>query len=304
MDIFHLAITKHFKKLRNSRFIRYLFTEPSACMGYLCGKILAISVGRARALNVECVKIGFRLEHDWDMYYGRIHRQYFEQQEVDLIYCTILAKKRYSKYDRLYKLTYRYYEPDGSLLAEWSRDWVIRTNTWEPQFTSWWGWYDPGHWTPGKYEVQILIDGIEVGNDWFVIDPPPPPKPPPTPAELLHQPIVRFYALSAGTSQKELRQSGIRFPQQTTHKVFCELTVCNLLYKQSDRQFSVTAQCFTVDEKLLWEDHRNWLIRSQEQGPLILWELQVHEGWSPGIYRVDILINGLDFAWGAFAIEA
>jgi hypothetical protein len=64
------------------------------------------------------------------------------------------------------------------------------------------------------------------------------------------------------------------------------------------------AQCYTVDEKLMWEDRLDWLIKAQEQEPLISWELQVSGGWGTGIYRVDILIDGLDFAWGAFAIEA
>ena len=102
------------------------------------------------------------------------------------------------------------------------------------------------------------------------------------------------------------RQYNIRFPHQTINKLFCELTVRNLLYEQSDRQYAVAVQCYSIDEKLLWEVNHDWLIKAQEQELelVISWELQVSGQWSPGIYRVDILIDELDFAWGAFAIEA
>jgi hypothetical protein len=90
--------------------------------------------------------------------------------------------------------------------------------------------------------------------------------------------------------------------QQTTRWVICELTVRNQLYPPQDRTYHVTAQCYTAEGKLLWEDRRDWPITSQEREPSLSWGLQAGH-WTPGVYRVEILINGDEFAWGVFAIE-
>jgi len=116
--------------------------------------------------------------------------------------------------------------------------------------------------------------------------------------------VVRFYPVVSGAPLQVERQYNIHFSHQAINKLFCELTVRNLLYEQSDRQYGVAVHCYSIDEKLLWEIHHDWLLKAQEQELVISWELQVPGGWSPGIYRVDILIDELDFAWGAFAIEA
>ena len=76
----------------------------------------------------------------------------------------------------------------------------------------------------------------------------------------------------------------------------------NLLYGQQDWTYRVTAQCYTSEDKLLWEDRRDWLITSQKQEPSTSWGLEVGQ-WTAGIYRLDILIDGKDFAWGAFTLE-
>ena len=64
----------------------------------------------------------------------------------------------------------------------------------------------------------------------------------------------------------------------------------------------MTVQCSTVEERLLWESKPTWQISSQEQEPSISWSIQT-SGWSQGIYSVVILIDGKEFAWGAFTIE-
>src|SRR5688572_54018 len=119
-----------------------------------------------------------------------------------------------------------------------------------------------------KVGLQLLLDRVDVFKICFTIEPPPWKMP----AEVLHQPLVRFYPVVSGTPLKETRQYNIRFPYQTTHKLICELMVHNQLYEQSDRTYAVTAQCYTDDEKLLWEDHHDWLVRAQEQEPLNSWE--------------------------------
>jgi hypothetical protein len=231
--------------------------------------------------------------------------RHLRQQSTCLIIWEITLRKVRRQPDRLYKLIFRLYnKSEMKLLDEDCRDLFIRSNEVYPRVVKAWGHEYKANWQPGDYEVQLLLNGVDVVESCFTIGPAPPPPPPKPAAEVLHQPLVRFFPVGSETPVKETRQYNIRFPHQTTHKLFCELTVRNLLYQQSDRTYIVRVQCYTVDERLLWEDHHDWLIKSQEQEPMILWELQVPEGWRPGIYRVDILIDGLDFAWGTFAIEA
>jgi hypothetical protein len=120
----------------------------------------------------------------------------------------------------------------------------------------------------------------------------PPPKPP---EEVLLHPRVQFSASGRET---------IRFPHQTTREVICKLTVRNLQYGQQYRSYSMTVQCSTVEGRLLWESKSKpaWWVSSQEQEPSISWSIQT-SGWNQGIYRVEILIEGKEFAWGAFTIE-
>ena len=277
--------------------------HPFAFIGCLYGKILAKFLGPAQALNVKIEQIRFFNTQSWD--YTREKRSYatrFPQQSSRNIICEVSVRKLRWQPTRVYSLTCCYYRPDGSLL---NAPGVFLVNPWyekrfshpiEPTWT--------GGWIPGVYTVQVLLDDMEVAKSTFTIEPPvlPPPPPPPPPAEVLQQPSVQFYASETGRFQTESHRYSIRFPQQSTRWVICELTVRNRLYRKHDRTYHLTAQCYTAEGKLLWEDRRNWLITSQEQEPSISWGLQAGQ-WTVGICRVDILIDGEEFAWGAFVIE-
>ena len=64
----------------------------------------------------------------------------------------------------------------------------------------------------------------------------------------------------------------------------------------------MTAQCFTVEGGLVWEETDTWRITSRERETSLSWDIPT-SGWAQGIYRVEILIDGKEFAWGVFAIE-
>ena len=203
---------------------------------------------------------------------------------------------------RLYKLVFRCTpELEDKLLWEDHHDLRL---TGRQHFSLKTGWDKPGPWPPGHYKIHLLLDGVEVAQRLIYIEQPPPPPPP---IEMLQQPSVKFYAcMISGGFQIWSRPASIRFPKQTTSSVICQLTVGNLLSGQQDWTFRVTAQCYTAEDKLLWEDRRDWRITSQTQASLwgntLLWRLEVGQ-WTAGIYRVDILIDGKDFAWGAFILE-
>ena len=192
---------------------------------------------------------------------------------------------------RLYKLVFRCTpELEDKLLWEDHHDLRL---TGRQQFSLETGWDKPGPWPPGHYKIQLLLDGVEVGQSRILYIEQPPPPPPPI--EMLQQPSVKFYEWEAGSARH-----CIRFPKQAMREVICALKVRYLLYGQKDWTYRLTAQCYTSEDKLLWEDHRDWLITSQE--PSTSWWLDVWQ-WPAGIYRLDILIDGKDFAWGAFILE-
>jgi hypothetical protein len=201
---------------------------------------------------------------------------------------------------RKYTLSYHLYRPDGTLLYHKTEqklkislhDCDISGFEWR---TYGYGWREPGHWPTGVYQADVLIDGARAATGHFTIAPPPPPPPPPPPSELLQQPWVRFYA-SRGEADS------VRFPQQITYEVICTLTVRNTLYGKQDRYYAVTTRCYAIEGRLMFEDKSTWRITSREQEPSISISRNP-SGWAQGIYRVEILIDGKDFAWGAFAIE-
>jgi hypothetical protein len=222
----------------------------------------------------------------------------FPQQTTRFIWCAITVCYVNFQYSRPYTLSYTIYRPDGTVLSHRTVDKLalplegcgISSFTWR-KFG--YGWQYPGYWPTGVYQAEVLIDGVRSGTGSFTIAPPPPPPPPKPPEEVLQLPRVQFYASGRET---------IRFPQQSTREVICKLTVRNLLYQQEYRHYTVSVQWCTNEGRLLWEEKRNWTISSQEQEPSISWGCQT-SGWGQGIYRVEIFIDGKEFAWGAFTFE-
>ena len=156
---------------------------------------------------------------------------------------------------KLYKLVFRY-TTEGKLLWEDRRDVRLQSSYGRQEFTMKLGWdtFDkPRHWPAGVHKMQVLLDGVEIGQSFFTIEPPPPPPPPPTPVEILQQPSVKFYAWETGRIPTEAPRYSIRFPQQSTGWVMCELTVRNLRFGQQDWTYRVTAQGYTAEGRLLWE---------------------------------------------------
>ena len=260
-------------------------------------------VGRA-PLNLQVEKMRFYERGD-DPLPERL-RKYttrFPQQTTRYIICEVyLSVVRYQP-SRMYTLSYSIYRPDGSLLHKTFHKLQISDLVYCVWRTFGYGWPEPGTWLwrAGEYQAEVLLNGVEVARERFSIEPPPPPPPPKPPTEVLQQRQVRFYASWIEASPTGARLDSIRFPQQTTREVICELTVRNLLYQKEYHSYTVTVQWCTGEGRLLWEEKRSWTITSQEQEPSISWGCQT-SGWNQGIYRVEILIDGQEFAWGAFTI--
>jgi hypothetical protein len=320
MDIFSLGTPKNFSEFTRTlttvsqRLLRRFAADPLeyilypiACIGYVYWTIRRRVVGpplvlKGQPLNVRADLQFYEADRGGTRQVVRKYEYIFPDESTRFVMCEVTVRKLCSQPDRLYKLVLCYHKPDGSLLWEHCHDWLIYSRDTRKGLTFAVGYDEPGHWTPGKYNVWLYLDGVYAVQAFFIIRSLPPPPPPPLPAEVLQQPSVQFYASETGRFQTESRRNSVRFPHQTTRWVICELTVRNQLYRWQDRTYHVIAQCYTAEGKLLWEDRCDWPITSQEQEPSLSWALQAGQ-WIVGAYRLEILIDGEDFAWGAFAIE-
>jgi hypothetical protein len=59
-----------------------------------------------------------------------------------------------------YKLTARYFKPDGSSMGEVEYQIVASSERQWFWHSSGWGWKKPGYWKPGDYRVELVIDGL------------------------------------------------------------------------------------------------------------------------------------------------
>ena len=60
--------------------------------------------------------------------------------------------------DEDYALTYKYIGEDGRQLSEFTINTTIKKEWETALFDGHWGWEEPGHWTPGKYRVEVWIN--------------------------------------------------------------------------------------------------------------------------------------------------
>jgi hypothetical protein len=100
-----------------------------------------------------------------------LYRLRFPHETTCFVYYKLTVRNRlYKQRDQTYELVDRYYNPDGSLLAaDPPYNWVITSDTEQTWLTGGRGWDEPGHWEPGDYRVEILIDGVIFAKGSFKI---------------------------------------------------------------------------------------------------------------------------------------
>jgi hypothetical protein len=125
-------------------------------------------------------------------YFPSLPRHYhFQQASTYVIIWEIILKKERRQPNRLYKLTFCLFSKPFSksarkLLDEQCRELMIRSGERSPSVSMKWGQEYVADWKPGDYEVQLLLNGVDVVKTWFTIGPAPPPPPPKPAAEVLY----------------------------------------------------------------------------------------------------------------------
>jgi hypothetical protein len=116
---------------------------------------------------------------------------------------------------------------------------------------------------------------------------------------------LRFFEWAKDIPPEEHRRYTTRFPHQTTRFVYVAVDIHNKLYKQRDQTYQVIARCHQPDGSLVGNTPRDYVIKAEWEGALLYWAWGQEEpgSWSPGTYRVEILIDGAYFSEGLFTIE-
>jgi hypothetical protein len=223
----------------------------------------------------------------------------------------------YRQRNQTHDMWVRLYNPNGGLLWKDQHDWVIEADCEHTWHTWGWGNAEPGrHWARGKYRVVILMDGVECAEASFTItgseEPPPtysiskkPPEPPLKQGLALELESLRFFESGQGMLATEQRHYSTSFPQQTARCICFELTMRNMLYGQRDKRYVVKIHYAKSDGSHLMRHQEEMVVHSDNEWSSYRWGMgAVKPGfWTPGTYRVVILIDGIEFAEGSFFIE-
>ncbi len=93
----------------------------------------------------------------------------FPKGTTRCVWFTVTCHNANRQADRTYRIGYRYYFPNGQLMAEYHKDWLIKARWGE----CWWsyacGYEEPGQWEEGSYLVVILLEGAVFASGSFTI---------------------------------------------------------------------------------------------------------------------------------------
>jgi hypothetical protein len=253
-------------------------------------------------------------------------RQYsaqFPQQSARFIKFELRVKNLERQIDRAHQLMYRYYNPDGTLLGGSQNTWVVKSTSAKPSYSWGWGWAEPGHWHPGAYRVDILIDGMKCAEETFTItrfeEPPPAPsfiqeKSPtamfcgqcgqqlpdaanfcfkcgtatcidiPAQTPALELASLRFFASGKGMPAQKKRRYATSFPKRTARFINFELTLRNNLSRQDSERHLLTIYYYNPDGSQLWVGRDDeWVVNIEEAQPSYSWGW----GWAePGWWYI------------------
>jgi hypothetical protein len=228
----------------------------------------------------------------------RQYNTHFPQSTARYIYYE-LEMRRAQKGERLtYQVMDRYYYPDGSFLGTREYDDEVTSESERWNSVSSQGWDEAIRWTPGTYRVEILIDGVEFARGSFTIT-----------DDRNEQPVtahLRFESLcfyESGTGKLTDRQYNTHFPQSTTRYIYYELKV-KILQKRAHKTYQISARYYSPDGDSWAYLQSDLVVELEDEWTYPSWGTGWAQSgrWTPGVYRVEILIDGVEFAEGSFTI--
>jgi len=100
------------------------------------------------------------------------YRNSFAKETTRYIRTEITFKNKfYGIRDVEVPIVFKYYKPDGSLFGDIPEKFLVKKDLLEADYTTGWGWREPGNWTTGTYTVKIYLDNEYAGEEKLVIYP-------------------------------------------------------------------------------------------------------------------------------------
>jgi hypothetical protein len=115
---------------------------------------------------------------------------------------------------------------------------------------------------------------------------------------------LRFYESGRSIPSLGNRRYSTYFPQSIARYIYFEINVCSI-YRLGAKVYQVKWRYYNPTGSLEWEKQDDWNIRADlsycyfSRG----YGWNKTGNWTPGTYRVEILIDGVEFAEGSFSIE-
>ncbi|MEQ8699358.1 MAG: hypothetical protein RLT05_22730 [Bauldia litoralis] len=165
--------------------------------------------------------------------------------------------------------------------AGWSNAWVAHGR----------GSNQPGLWAPGRYRVDILVDGVVFTRRNFLIYDDAKVDPENQSFEVTR---VRLYEGGFQPPPPAERQYTTRFNKATTRYIYAEIAGRNLFYQQRDQYPIVIVRFFKADGAYAGELIVNKaIVRSSWRSALLTsgWGTRAGNSWKPGTYRAEVWLG-------------
>lgn len=119
-----------------------------------------------QVLNIRCFEAGRRPPEKEQ----RAYQTTFDHGSTRYVWCEVEVRNHlHDVREHSHRIAWKYYDEKSLLLGEIDADFTVLKEWTRAWHQSGWGWPDAGQWTPGRYRVEVFIDGKKVGEKKFVI---------------------------------------------------------------------------------------------------------------------------------------
>lgn len=206
----------------------------------------------------------------------------------------------------------KFYKSDGTYLGESSAGVLLGSEFDIAYLSNGWGWEEPGYWDPGTYRVDVLIDGAKIAEKQFSIYADSGVTTnyqqygQSSPAATVEFNELTFYEDSGEDGVTPDPTYVTEFPKSTTRFIYYHVTIHNLLYGVRSHTPDILGKYYKSDGTYLGESSAGVLVGSDLEYAYLSngWGWDEPGNWDAGIYRVDVLINGVKVAEKQFSIYA
>lgn len=202
-----------------------------------------------------------------------------------------VRNKLYNVRDQSHTVVALWYRPDGTRFGRTRQTFNIRAGWASAWVSHGWGYRTPGRWKPGKYRVDIVVDGrVYVRRNFLIYDD---AKIDPDAGHFAYQ-SVRLFESPGKAVPVSQRHYATSFNRATTRYVFAEVRGRNLLYRKRDFYPIVILRYFKDNGAYAGEMivHRA-IVRASWRDALIAggWGWNTPGHWPAGRYRVEVWLS-------------